>query len=153
MNPVWILEHIMSSLQRHREFHFTKRIMSMYSSIRKYVQRENWSFVVAPGSCNAIYSSCSVIPVVVAPSCLSFITLHKLSSRTVRRGGVRNVNKKMKWSRIRIEIHPFSSPDFSFGSVRQLPECAGFCAFCGPQLLFVSPLQWNNRKCNYSYIG
>ena len=39
-------------------------------------------YVVAPGSCNATYSSCSETPEAVALSCLSFIALHKLSFRT-----------------------------------------------------------------------
>lgn len=140
----------MSPLQWHRDFHFTKRIMSIYSSIRKYVQRENWSFVVAPGSCTAIYSSCSETPVVVALSCLSFITLHKLSFRTVRRGGVRNVNKKWSGQRYLYRYNHFQvQTSVLTPSVRQLPDSAGFCAFCGPQLLFASLLQWNNTKCNY----
>lgn len=99
MCRIWILcgfsntSHVPTT-EWHGEFHFAKRVMSIYSSIRKYIQHENWGFVVAPGSCNAIYSSCSETPEAVALSCLSFITLHKLSFRTERRGGVRNVNIK-----------------------------------------------------------
>lgn len=49
---------------------------------------------MVPGSCNAIYGSCSETPEAVALSCLSFITLHKLSFKTERGGRVRNVNIK-----------------------------------------------------------
>lgn len=44
----------------------------------KHVQHKNWSFVMAPGFCNAIYSSCTETSETVRLSCLSFITLHKL---------------------------------------------------------------------------
>lgn len=104
--------HHTSPLQWHGEFRFTNTVMSIYSSIRKYVQHENWGFVIAPGSCNVIYSSCSSTPEAVALSCLTFITLHKLSFRTGTRGGVRNVDIKQsgQW------YHPFSNTEVSFVS-------------------------------------